>query len=99
MLVKHKGLSNISICYLQEIVNNKFMSINENNYNNILQNLKDADCDSNLIKKFFELDKDNNTKEQLKLLAKHRRELLNLLHLSQKKIDCLDFLIFNLKQQ
>ncbi len=75
------------------------MSIDENNYNNILQNLKDADCDYDLIAKFFELDKDNKIKEQLKLLSRHRSKLLNFLHDSQRKLDCLDFLIFNMKQK
>lgn len=81
-----------------KIVNNSHMSIDKNHDINILQNLKDADCNEALITKFFELAKDNKTQEQLLLLSKHRVDLLNLLNESQKKIDCLDFLIFKMKQ-
>ncbi len=64
----------------------------------ILQNLKDAGCNSSIIAEFFKLVSDENTNALLKLLQNHRIELLNSLHNIQKKIDCLDYLIFNLKQ-
>ena len=60
----------------------------------IIQNLKDAGCNANLISDFFSLEK----KEQLTILAKHRTKLLANLHENQKRIDCLDFLIFQLNQ-
>lgn len=61
----------------------------------ILQNLKDAGCNSETIEKFFCL----QGPEQLKLLAQHRIKLLDSLHKYQKMIDCLDYLIFNLRKQ
>ncbi len=64
----------------------------------ILQNLKDADCDSVLIEQFFNLEKENKISEQIKLLKKHKTKLLDNLHKYQKHIDNLDFLIFNLEQ-
>ena len=64
----------------------------------ILQNLKDADCDSVLIEQFFNLEKENKIPEQIKLLKKHKTKLLDNLHKYQKHIDNLDFLIFNLEQ-
>ena len=67
--------------------------------NKILQNLKDADCNSELIERFFMLDKNQRTFEQLKLLDEYRKKLVESLHQDQRKIDCLDYLIFNLKQK
>ena len=64
----------------------------------ILQNLKDADCDSVLIEQFFNLEKENKISEQIKLLKKHKTKLLDNLHKYQKHIDNLDFLISNLEQ-
>ncbi|MCD8377371.1 MAG: hypothetical protein LUB59_01135 [Candidatus Gastranaerophilales bacterium] len=62
--------------------------------NKIIQNLKDAGCSENLVQNFFKLD----VKEQISLLAKHRINLLDTLHKNQKQIDCLDYLVLNLKQ-
>ncbi len=65
-------------------------------YENIIQNLKDADCDSKMIEKFLETD---NTSDKVNLLTRYRAKLLENLHVCQKKLDCLDYLIFNLKQE
>ncbi len=62
---------------------------------NIVQNLKDAGCEQNFIDEFLLLEKST----QFNLLAKHKHSLLNRLHDNQKQIDCLDYLIFNLKQK
>lgn len=62
--------------------------------NNLLQNLKDAGCEQKLIGEFFKLEKS----AQFRLLAKYRSSLLDKLHNNQKQIDCLDYLIFNLKE-
>lgn len=65
----------------------------------ILQNLKDANCDADLISKFFSLEKTGNAAEQLRLLSTHRTNLLHELHKNQKQIDCLDYLVFNIEQK
>lgn len=62
--------------------------------NKIVQNLKDAGCEQILIDAFLKLEKC----KQLDLLTKHKSNLLDNLHKNQKQIDCLDFLIFTLKQ-
>ncbi len=62
--------------------------------NKLIQNLKDADCTPELIEKFLHAGKDIKTK----LLKEHRKHLLNELHINQKRIDCLDYLIFTLRQ-
>lgn len=69
------------------------------NKNDIFQNLKDADCDSDLITKFFRLENEGKISEQLRLLSTHRKNLLNKLHINQKQIDCLDFLIFKIEHK
>lgn len=66
---------------------------------NIEQNLRDAGVDSATIKKFLCLEKQGKSAEQLRILAKYRETLLNIYHEDQKKIDCLDFLIFNIRQR
>ena len=69
------------------------------NKNNILQNLKDADCSSDLIVKFLKLEENGRLSEQLRLLSRHRKFLLDKLHINQKQIDCLDYLIFSIEHQ
>lgn len=65
----------------------------------ILRNLKDAGCDSDTIQKFFYLKKEGRQKEQLRLLALHRANLLDKLHVSQSMIDCLDYLVYQMKKE
>lgn len=65
----------------------------------ILQNLKDANCDIDLISKFFSFEQTGSTNEQIRLLSNHRKNLLDELHKNQKQIDCLDYLIFNIQQK
>lgn len=93
MPVKYSSVCDISICYFQNIVNNENM-----NDDDILQNLKDAGCDYNITDNIIALIKTGDRMPVLNLLAKHRKQLLISLHEDQKKIDCLDFLIFNLNQ-
>lgn len=65
----------------------------------ILQNLKDANCNTDLISKFFSLENTGNTAEQLRLLSTHRKNLLQELHKNQNQIDCLDYLVFSIEQK
>lgn len=64
----------------------------------IRQNLKDAGCDEAAIQKFFQLQNEGKTKELLRLLSLHRAALLDCIHTSQHRIDCLDYLIYSIKQ-
>lgn len=68
--------------------------------NNIpeLQNLIDAGCDADLIKRFIDLNQEGKRKEQLTLLSEHRGILLNKIHESQKCVDCLDYLLYQIKK-
>lgn len=64
----------------------------------IIQNLKDAGCDSETIENFMaDLQKGKET-NGLKRLAAHRKNLLDSLHREQKRIDCLDYLVYQMKE-
>lgn len=64
----------------------------------IVQNLRDADCDSSTIAAFVQEVRENKIAEGLKLLSLHRRGLLEKLHREQKRIDCLDYLVYTIKK-
>lgn len=64
----------------------------------IVQNLKDAGCRSDTITAFMDNLKTGRKSESLKVLDLHRRRLLEALHREQKQIDCLDYLVYQLKK-
>lgn len=64
----------------------------------IIQNLKDAGCDSDTIEKFMADLQKGKEANSLKLLAVHRKNLLDSLHREQKCIDCLDYLVYQMKE-
>lgn len=73
--------------------------MNDYNENAIVQNLIDAGCGQEFISEFMEdLRKDNISKD-LKLLQAHRRSLLDNLHKEQKRIDCLDYLVYRMTKE
>lgn len=68
-----------------------------------IRNLEDAGCDGDTMRCYCELEKQVGQnpayrKRQIRLLRKHRQELLDDLHGCQKKIDCLDYLLYRLKE-
>lgn len=65
----------------------------------IIRNLKDAGCDEDTIITFMEDIKKDRLDEGLKLLATHRRSLLDDLHKEQKQIDCLDYLVYTMQKK
>lgn len=85
---------NISICYLLKPVNNKNMDIEK-----LIQNLKDSNCSKDLIAEIVTLDNKGEISNELKLLERHRKNLLEKLHQNQKYIDNLDYLIFNFREK
>lgn len=62
------------------------------------QNLKDAGCDEETIKLFIDDWQTGSKAKSLKLLAIHRKTLLNSLHENQKCIDILDYLLYQIKK-
>lgn len=65
----------------------------------LLRNLKDAGCDEITIQKYFELQMEGKRQEQYRLLSLHRASLLDQVHVSQHRIDCLDYLIYTMKKE
>ncbi len=65
----------------------------------LIRNLKDAGCGASLRAEIIALHESGNIREELRLLAHLRSALLEKLHAEQKKIDCLDYLIFHMKQE
>lgn len=65
----------------------------------ILQILKDAGCEPETVTLFLKLCEDGKTGDQLCLLAKHRKNLLTEIHREQAKLDCLDYLIYQIKKR
>lgn len=94
MLYGHILTYNISICYLLKPVNNKNMDIEK-----LIQNLKDSNCSEDLIAEIVTLDNKGEISKELKLLERHRKNLLEKLHQNQKYIDNLDYLIFNFRKK
>ncbi|MCM1368166.1 MAG: hypothetical protein NC184_05120 [Roseburia sp.] len=67
--------------------------------NVLLQNLTDAGCGESLADEITALLDRNKTSEALSALAKHRKAVLDNCHAEQKKIDCLDYLVYRLKKE
>lgn len=64
----------------------------------VIQNLKDAGCDTDTVKTFMELADSGEQKKQIQLLEKHRRVLLYEIHKNEKQIDCLDYLLYQMRK-
>lgn len=71
----------------------------ENNEEVIIQNLKDAGCDEGTIITFLEDIRDERLTDGLKVLAAHRRSILDNIHKEQKQIDCLDYLVYIMQKR
>lgn len=61
---------------------------------NIIDNLRDAGCSEELIEQYASA---ASGCARMCLLKKHRRELLESIHSEQKKLECLDYLIYQLR--
>ncbi len=73
--------------------------MNSYNENAIIQNLIDAGCGQKFIAEFMEDLRKNNISKGLKLLQAHRHSLLDNLHKEQKRIDCLDYLVYRMTKE
>ncbi len=63
------------------------------------ENLTDAGCGEELTRRFMDLAEQGKTREALALLAGHRKALLDNCHAEQKKIDCLDYLVYRMEKE
>ena len=65
----------------------------------VLQNLKDAGCTDEMVEKFMALQGSEDEEQQIRLLSGHRKHLLEKLHRDEKRIDCLDYLIYQMQNK
>lgn len=63
------------------------------------QNLRDAGCSDEFIVTFMQVWEAGTPSEQLRLLACQRCRLLDHVHEEQKKLDCLDYLRYQLGKE
>lgn len=64
----------------------------------VTENLKDAGCSMDTVERFLTLLEDGSFSEQQELLRMERTQRLDALHVAQKRIDCLDYLIYQLQK-
>ena len=65
----------------------------------LIRNLEDAGFPHAEIQRFLQLEREGKWQEQLEFLSRHRTTLLDRLHLSQRQIDCLDYLAYQINSQ
>ena len=65
----------------------------------VIQNLEDAGCDQDTVEQFMELGENGERQRQMKLLEKHRKGLLEKVHKKEKQIDCLDYLVYQMRKE
>ena len=64
----------------------------------VVKNLRDAGCSPDVISKFLTCRDAGRTQDSLRVLALHRASLLDELHASQDKLNCLDYLIYQIRE-
>lgn len=65
----------------------------------LLDNLADAGCGPEFAERFLALEHAGQHQEQLNLLSDHRRRLLDCLHREERRIDCLDYLVYQIEKR
>lgn len=65
----------------------------------LIQNLKDAGCDARTIENVRRLYDNGQVQDAVKTLRKHRCSLMDSLHESQGRVDCLDFLVWRMEKE
>ena len=64
-----------------------------------IQNLKDAGCGADGVEQFLSLEEEGKTQEQLELLSVQRRQLLDRVHEEERRITCLDYLVYQIEKR
>ena len=65
----------------------------------VIQNLKDAGCGGDCVEQFLSLEEEGKTQEQLELLSVQRRQLLDRVHEEERRITCLDYLVYQIEKR
>lgn len=64
----------------------------------VIQNLQDADCTQKMVQRIITQLEEDDFEELLKQLEHHRNCLLGMIHEKEKQIDCLDYLVYQIKR-
>lgn len=65
----------------------------------IYQNLMDAGCDEATAERCMSLVRKGSYSQMLPILSRYRTSLLDKIHDGQKQIDCLDYLIYKIREK
>lgn len=65
----------------------------------LICNLKDAGCSPEVIGDFMKYLEERDVNAQLRLLERHRRKILERVHAEEKKICCLDYLVYQIRRK
>ena len=65
---------------------------------NLIQNLRDAGCCEKMICDFMGYFDEEDIDRQIALLELHRDDLLNNVHSEERKISCLDYLLYQIRK-
>lgn len=65
----------------------------------ILENLRDAGCDEQIISEYLGAMEAGNKKAAMACLDKHREKLLEQFHKSSGCIDCLDYFVIKAEKE
>ncbi|MCQ4637880.1 hypothetical protein NE619_14185 [Anaerovorax odorimutans] len=90
-------LDNFSRRLYNEIIGGESMAEASDKKGILLQNLQDAGCDTQTIGQCVSLAEEKQQEQLLSLLANQKRTLLERVHKNQDRIDCLDFLIYQIE--
>lgn len=63
----------------------------------VSRNLRDAGCEDHFIRRFIQLLESGHRREAQILLEKHRQILLDRCHAEEEKINCLDYLSYQVE--
>ena len=64
----------------------------------LTQALRDAGCDEATATELMKLYAAGQTAKAKKLLSQHRKELLDGIHAEERKISCLDYLVYEMNR-
>ena len=62
----------------------------------VMQNLRDAGCTEDIVEAFMAMEDGRDDAKRMRLLAGHRKRLLEQLRRDERQIDCLDYLIYQM---
>lgn len=61
--------------------------------------LKDAGCSDEMIEEVVKCIQENDDERKVMILKRYRCHLLDNIHSMQKKLDCLDYLLYKMKKE